>query len=1076
MRCTACQSENAPGRKFCASCGAALGIICPACGHANAATDRFCGECGSALATAPAKPPSAEEEGELRPAVILFADLSGYTSHSRSADPEDVQALLNRFFERADRIVIEAGGTVDKHIGDCVMAVFGAPVAHGDDAVRACRAARDILDIGEAGAALKVHGGIAMGQVFAGATGSTHHGTYTVTGSAVNLASRLCDLASPGEMLVAENVVESVSSRFEFSAIKRLQVDGFAEPAAVASLGRATGASISSGNIFVGRERELRQLSTFIEEVAKTRRGQAVEIIGEAGIGKSRLVERVATLARRRNMHIGIAAISSLASGRGADATRMLMRALVGYTDAVSPSQQAVRVIADFSLSEERAVFVYELLDLPIPAHKAGYFDALGQEARRLARADLLRALAAAASERAPVFLAIEDIHWAERDSIMEIGTFAGMIADLPVLLLMTTRPDGDPVTRAWRNVAVPTPFATFDLPPLGNEESIQLARLIASGGEFAAIVQRAGGNPLFLTQLIRHAHDSESADLPSSISNVVVARLDRLDPESRRAAQSAAVLGTRFASAELTHLLNTSSLELNRLIDAQFLRPAGDQFEFTHALVRDAVYATLPKSRRLQLHGKAAQWFAGKDIGLEALHLEGAQDPGAARAYLQAAVQALQHFRNSLAADYNAKGLHIAVNKEDRIALQIQRSEIHYESGNINAAIESWRNALDLGASPIETCQMEIGLAQSLRIVDANEEAMAALDRAMFVAGPLHLNRELSQINFARGNIFFPQGRHDECLAAHRAALEYAKLAESVEAECQAYGGMGDAFYALGKMQSAYDAFDRCVKLAREHGYGRIEVANLPMLSITAHMVGNLEEAQNLADEAIALAKRTGAVRAELVALHSQVLLILELIDTKPARPLLEQASEISAKLGAARFQAEQKVFSATVEWQEGDRPKALQLATEAWHQLRESGRAFFGPAALAVIAIAASDAKQRRETLRQARDILDSGTIGHNHYFFYRFVLEDALDRRELELAEECCKALELYTAEEPVAWSNCWIRIGRALARLNRGEGGGDLVRELGEIQGEAERLGFGRMAARLADATAQLASAG
>jgi class 3 adenylate cyclase len=215
--CPTCDSANREGRKFCAACGAALTIRCPNCGFANEATERFCGGCGRPLAQGTSeddKPkPSAELEGDRRPVTVLFCDLVGYTRLSSVMDPEDVHALLERFFALIDAKIDRFGGTIDKHIGDAAMALFGAPLARGNDAERAVRAALDIQSsvpvlASSLPSPLAVHIGIATGEVIASSVGSDHHRGYTVTGEAANVAARLLDRAAASETLVSDAVYQ----------------------------------------------------------------------------------------------------------------------------------------------------------------------------------------------------------------------------------------------------------------------------------------------------------------------------------------------------------------------------------------------------------------------------------------------------------------------------------------------------------------------------------------------------------------------------------------------------------------------------------------------------------------------------------------------------------------------------------------------------------------------------------------------------------------------------------------------------------------------------------------------------
>ena len=238
MQCTACGSDNPDSHRFCGQCGAALVRACPACSFANEPGGKFCGGCGAPLdgQDPPASHAAPDDAtpvsgGERRQVSVLFADLSGFTRLSSGLDPEETHALLNRFFAAVDAVVERYGGAVDKHVGDSVMAVFGAPVAHGNDPERAVRAAIDIHQAvagltRDNGEALSVHIGVASGQVVASGTGSAAHQEYTVTGDSVNLASRLQDLAAAGQTLISDAVRNAVSADVECEDIGEVEVAG----------------------------------------------------------------------------------------------------------------------------------------------------------------------------------------------------------------------------------------------------------------------------------------------------------------------------------------------------------------------------------------------------------------------------------------------------------------------------------------------------------------------------------------------------------------------------------------------------------------------------------------------------------------------------------------------------------------------------------------------------------------------------------------------------------------------------------------------------------------------------------
>ncbi len=340
--------------------------------------------------------------GERRQATILFADLSGYTRLSSQLDAEDMHALLGRFFERVDAIVEEYGGTIDKHIGDCVMAVFGAPVAHDNDPARAAHAALAIRDAMPAlsrdvGRSIGVHVGIAAGQVVASGTGSASHQEYTVTGDSVNLASRLTDRAPDGEILISDGVRLLLPEGFALRHGGALVLDGLAEPMVAWHLRGLDEAAPTGPRPFVGRRAEVAQFESVLRACIDAGAGQVIHVRGEAGIGKTRLLEEFQRLASIAGFACHGALVLDFGTGSRRDAVRSLVRSLLDLgaaSDTAALAGAAASALEQDLIADARAVFLNDLLELPQPSPLDALYDGLDHATRYRGKRETLAELA----------------------------------------------------------------------------------------------------------------------------------------------------------------------------------------------------------------------------------------------------------------------------------------------------------------------------------------------------------------------------------------------------------------------------------------------------------------------------------------------------------------------------------------------------------------------------------------------------------------------------------------------------------------------------------------------------------
>ncbi len=1019
---------------------------------------------GEPAAEAPAAPILA---GERRQVTILFADIAGFTELSSALDAEELHGLLSRFFDAADTAIENYGGTVDKHMGDAVMALFGAPVAHGDDPLRAVRAAFDIHGAmetlsAELGRELRVHVGIASGEVVAGGLGSAQSQEYTVLGDSVNLASRLDGLAEAGQTLIAEAVRRAVLHDVDCEALGEVAVKGLDKPVPVwRARGLAEEVPAGARGPLVGRKSELRQFAGVLEACREAGAGQTVVLRGEAGIGKTRLVEEFAALALAQGFTAHKSLVLDFGVGKGQDAIRSLLRSLLGLpgnSAEAARAQAATDAIAGGWLEPDQRVFLNDLLDLAQPIDLRGLYDAMDNDTRNRGKRDVVAALIEGASGRSPLLLMIEDAHWADALTLSHLARITATVRNCTAVLVTTTRIEGDPLDNAWRAETGGAPLLTIDLAPLREAEAIELAAGLLEINEQIArdCIARAEGNPLFLEQLLRNAEESSEEAVPASIQSLVLARMDRLLGPDKAALQAASVIGQRFSLDVLRHLIEDPGYDCGGLVAHHVLRPEGGAYLFAHALIRDGVYASLLNTRKRELHANAAHWYAEDDPVLHAEHLDRAEDPAAPMAYLDAAKAQTAELHFETALRLTDRGIELTKDPATKVDLMCIRGDTLRDMGATEQSIAAFEMALDSAGDDVHRCRAWIGMADGLRVADRPTPALEALDKAEVAATNHGLLSERAQIHYLRGNVYFPLGNIDGCLEEHEKALSFAREVGSTEGEALALGGLGDAYYLRSHMRTAYEQFRTCVGVCREHGYRRIEVANRHMMGWSRIYLMEFAEALKDARESAKIAAEVSHRRAEMLGLILAGRVELELGQFVEAQEYLERGLELARTISASNFETHSLIYLARSAAAQGELPKARDYAQRAVGVVREIGMTFIGPTVLAHWAAVSENPDERRKALEEAEHILDSGCVAHNHFWFAQTAIDLALTIGEWDEAERYATRLETYTREQPLPWPDFMIARGRALAAWGQGRRGTELVAELKRLRAEAEQV--------------------
>ena len=1066
MRCTGCEFDNREGRKFCASCGLALPATCPECGHANEGGDRYCGGCGRLLADTGVAPPvegrSEAPEGDRRPVSVLFCDLVGYTRLSSELDPEDVHALLERFFTLVDAVVDRFGGTIDKHIGDAAMALFGAPVAHGNDAERAVRAAMQIhASLSELNSSppLTAHIGVATGEVVASSVGSQRHRRYTVTGEAANLAARLLARAASGETLVSDDVYRATSHAVVYESVGSLTLKGLDRPI---HAWKATGMGVAAADAqpLVGRLPEMAQFRAALEMCIDGPSGAVILIRGEAGIGKTRLMEELQSVAAASGMRTHSGFVLDFGTERGHGAVRMVVAGLIGLGSQASSGlvEGAIdTVLKELRLQSDDALYLRDLLEVSQPEATRGFYKAMDAATRTQGKERVVSELVKASADRQPLLVAVEDIHWADAETLSLLAAITRATAISRSVLAMTTRPEGDPLDAHWRALAGGAAMITVDLSPLSPVDALSIARRFIDADAFATqCVERADGNPLFLEQLLRSAGDLTDGRLPSSIQNVVLARTDLLSVEDRRAIQAASVLGQRFTLLHLRALLQEPLYACDTLVRNVLLRPVRNGLQFAHALVRDGVYGSLTHARRRELHKTAATIFVDDPV-LRAEHLDRAGDAEAPRAYVVASKAQASLFRPDQAVALATRGLALATAGRDIVDLALLLGDLQQDAGRGLEALEAYGRALLASKAETDRRRALLGQAAANRLIARIDDAFSALAEAEPLAVADLDDRVLAEIHYLRGNLHFARGALSACRREHELALAAARRIDSPEWQARALSGLADAQYMDCRMATALRHFGDCVALCDSHGFLRIAAPNSVMMGHCQIYTCAIDQGLDNMRKGLEIAVRIGNRHGQMFATQSLGFCLTVVGCYSEAREFTTKALEQARALNARRYEAIILAMCAELALSEGLRREALSLARAGRDISDATGPGFVGPLILGLLALAEDTREEREAALAAGEALLGKGAVGHNHFWFRRCAIESALLLEDWDEAERQAEILLRRMAEEPLPYASCLATRARVLARRGRGDATDADEKELEQTQAIAAAAG-------------------
>jgi class 3 adenylate cyclase len=666
MQCPSCKQENPSGVKFCGECGARLEIQCPACRASNPPTNKFCHECGEPQIgdSPPAKFASPQSytpkhlaekiltskeslEGERKQVTVLFADMKGSMELLADRDPEEARKILDPVLEQMMEAVHRYEGTVNQVMGDGIMALFGAPLAHEDHAVRACYAAlrmqESVRRYAEGvqraeGIPIQVRVGLNSGEVVVRSIGSDLKMDYTAVGQTTHLAARMEQMAMPGSILMTSDALRLAEGYVQVKSLGPVNVKGLSEPLEVYEItgagpvrSRLQAAAARGLTRFVGRNAELETLRQALEK-ARAGHGQVVALVGEPGVGKSRLFWEFTH--SRRTVNWLILESGSVSYGK-ATAYLPLIDLLKAYfrledRDDVRKIREKITgklLTLDKALEPTLPAFL-ALLDVAVEDQQ---WQTLDPPQRRQRTLEAIKRLLLRESQVQPLLLVVEDLHWIDTETQSFLDSLVESLPTARLLLLVNYRPE---YQHGWGSKTYYSQLRIDPLPPesagellqalLGDDASVELIKQL--------LIERTEGNPFFLEQSVRTLVETkvlvgergnyrlvrpiESTQVPATVQAVLAARIDRLPPEEKRLLQSAAVIGKDVPFALLQAVADQSEEELRqwltRLQAAEFLYETSLypelEYTFKHALTHEVAYGSVLQERRRLLHARIVE------------------------------------------------------------------------------------------------------------------------------------------------------------------------------------------------------------------------------------------------------------------------------------------------------------------------------------------------------------------------------------------------------------------------------------------------------------------------------------
>jgi class 3 adenylate cyclase/tetratricopeptide (TPR) repeat protein len=902
VKCSRCQHENPSAVKFCGECGARLELLCPSCLAENPPANKFCNECGAALHSASAAaqftspqaytPKHLAEkiltskgslEGERKQVTVLFADMKGSMELLADRDPEEARKLLDPVLEHMMEAVHRYEGTVNQVMGDGIMALFGAPLAHEDHAVRACYAAlrmqESVKRYAEGvrrteGIPIQIRVGLNSGEVVVRSIGSDLKMDYTAVGQTTHLAARMEQIAMPGAIMMAPDTLRLSEGYVQVKPLGPVNVKGLTEPLEVyevsgagAARTRLQAAASRGLTRFVGRDAETEQLRKALEQ-ARADHGQVVGVVGEPGLGKSRLFYEFTHSHRTQGWLI--LESGSVSYGKATPYLPVIDLLKVYFKIQDRDDQREIRekmtgklLTLDKALESTLPAFL-ALLDVPIDDPT---WQALDPFQRRQQTLGAVKRLLLRESQVQPLILLFEDLHWIDSETQAMLESLVESLPTSRLLLLVNYRPE---YQHGWANKTYYSQLRLDPLPPdsvgeilnsvLGNDHGLQSLKQL--------LIERTEGNPFFLEESVRTLVETkvlvgergnyhlekkvESTHVPATVQAVLAARIDRLPAQEKQLLQSAAVIGKDVPFSLLHAITVLSDEELRRglthLQGAEFLYETSLfpdlEYTFKHALTHEVAYGSLLHERQRALHARIVE-------AIEALYPD---------RLIEQVERLAHHAARGEVWNKAVTYLRQAGTKADA------RSAIREAASYFEQALTALGRLPESRETREQAVDLHLNLRNSLMALGEHERILEHLRAAEALANALGDERRVARVNVYIARQLLGQGEYEQAVPACERAIGMARTLDDYGLEVVATVSLGSAYYCLGSYPKAIEALrrnlvplDSPVVGERLGGIGLTFATSRTSLALALAERGEFGEAVARCTEAIQIAEAVG-------------------------------------------------------------------------------------------------------------------------------------------------------------------------------------------------------------------------